>query len=270
MIPQDVIAQLNALEAIGGSWFDTNPFDSEYLYPEAWSDWDWVQFGGASRLDAPLQIQTQTQSIFSGTSASGINVSTGLPPLNGPFTFLTDKIHGRYEIYIDKKTTPGKPTTKTALFAKDNEIKVRLYLITPFDVICARLLLQHACAIFPADAFQSNPQVIPIFYPSLSLFQRNRFILVSMDYVHPPTETEFAYTDTTWIPQDVIGTASSTGVVPPTGIVGANPPSQQQNQVGTFPTSGQTIVDSFSPQAQTGFAEPPPVADPFTTGAFID
>lgn len=232
-LPQQVINQLQALSKLGGCpWFDNNPLASEYILPGNWSPWDWIQFGGTSRQTAPQQFTLST-------GGSVVSSQTG------PYTFLA-KVDGKYEVYIDKKTQVGKPAVNTALYAKQNEIKVKLYLVTPFDLICVRQLLEWACAIFPASiANPKTPKVIPIYHPKLDLFSRNAFILVSMTYVEEPRDGRPAYVDTVWIPQDAI--------------------SPGQNQVGQFnigvlattPTAGVG-----QPVTVSAEASPPPIPSP--------
>jgi len=224
MTPTQVANQLALLGTV--KWFDNNPLASEYLYPENWSPWDWVQIGGSPpQLTAPLQANL---------NPLGLN-------LPGLFTFLGE-VKGDYEIHIDKKTTPGKPAVNTALFAKANEIHIRLYLITPFDLLQIKVLLPFACAIFPATSPQANPTVVPIYHPKLVLFQRTSFILVKMSYPYEPRDGKPGYVDSTWLPQDIVGA---------------------QSQIGTF-AIGIPKPAAPAPSSIGALVTPPPAPNPDT------
>ena len=220
LLPSQVADLLTVLQQVKGQWFDNNPLAPEYIFPANWSPWDWVQFGGLSAIPRPLQENFNS-----------------IPTTNykGPFTFLA-KVEGKYEVYIDKKTSPGKPAVNTALYAKQNEIKIRLYLITPYDLVCVKLLLQWACAIFPADKIAGKGTVVPVYHPKLTLFERHRFILVSMTYPDEPREGHPAYVDTVWLPSDLLA---------------AN-----QNQVATF--TGLDSVANATASTAPGAAPPTP------------
>jgi len=237
MTPGQVAQAQQLLGSIGGKWFDNNPLASEYLDVKNWSRWDWVQIGGVAPLTTPLQVAADTSA---QNFTPGVPAQTSQQP-TGPFTFLC-KIHGQYALELDKKRTVGKPATNTVLYVRQDEIHIKLYIITPFDLAMVVALLPFASAIFPPGTNQGVSKIVQVLHPKLAAAGRSELILTSMGYIEEPEHGNPGYVDTIWVPQDSVG-------------------GDEQNQVVTIDPIGITPLLS-SPASTAATATPPSAPNP--------